>query len=934
MSRLIVKGLPSRYNDKELRDLFARIGEVTDAKVIKTKEGKSRQFGFVGFRTEQEAKSARHRLNKAYVDTSKVSVDFAHTVGDAAIPRPWSKYSAGSSLYERKNQNGEDAWRKEFLRKEAQRNERIQELKSREEEKTRREKDSKALEEFHATVGKRAANPLWADGGFHRDSRTTMVESRKNGGKGKMLERKHVTFKVDDSEDEDDALYDEVLNSADGAEEGTNTGRNMQEEPDAVAVNDSISDLDYFKSKVVGQGGVNSKGLVGAGEGKNATESQEESGDNDEQGDIAERPEQSVGKPQTAEVPGLRPAPQAERDPDGLNDEEQLSEPEEQTMPMVTTASKAQSDSRIVEDADASVTGRLLVRNLAFSVTSDQLEASFEKYGALADVHIVTDGKTGKSRGLGFVQFVLPENAPKALVEMDGTVLSGRIVHVLPARPRPQSVLRANAAKHGSDPGSSTFKIEREEARRDSARTGRDGKSQHLLHVSSDAVASTIAELNNASKADLYGSGRGESGVAAVRLAMAEAVVQNEAREYLLAHGVDLEAAELVKGETSANTAAARRKRQSRTAFLVKNLPARTTSAGLEKVFLPFGSVSKLIVIPSGLLGVVVYVSASDAKRAYNGLAYTRFRDTPLYLEWLPIDALKDGKDLKSNGLSGSSPSATENIPETRDGENADDREDKADDARLQHGSVYVKNLNFDTRDASLRSHFRSVLRKRPEVVSSLRSATVALKRSTHGDKQQNLSMGFGFLEFSSVEHAKEAVKLGQGTVLDGHTLELRLSNRVSDTGKSSQVRKRPASSTSKAGPKLIVRNVAFEATRRDIRQLFSAFGQLKVVRIPKKVDGAHRGFAFVEFVSKNEAKSAFKALSSTHLYGRRLVLEYAEEEPDVTGSVKALQEKTSLHVAKKKLRANDGTARDVGEQNNATKDRDGQAMLEDALYG
>ena len=35
---------------------------------------------------------------------------------------------------------------------------------------------------------------------------------------------------------------------------------------------------------------------------------------------------------------------------------------------------------------------------------------------------------------------------------------------------------------------------------------------------------------------------------------------------------------------------------------------------------------------------------------------------------------------------------------------------------------------------------------------------------------------------------------------------------------------------------------------------------------------GNHRGFAFVEFVTKQEAQNALQALSSTHLYGRHLV--------------------------------------------------------------
>lgn len=46
---------------------------------------------------------------------------------------------------------------------------------------------------------------------------------------------------------------------------------------------------------------------------------------------------------------------------------------------------------------------------------------------------------------------------------------------------------------------------------------------------------------------------------------------------------------------------------------------------------------------------------------------------------------------------------------------------------------------------------------------------------------------------------------------------------------------------------------------------------QIKSLRLPKKF-GHHRGFAFVEYVTKQEAQNALQALSSTHLYGRHLV--------------------------------------------------------------
>ncbi|KAL6093396.1 hypothetical protein STEG23_026163 [Scotinomys teguina] len=71
--------------------------------------------------------------------------------------------------------------------------------------------------------------------------------------------------------------------------------------------------------------------------------------------------------------------------------------------------------------------------------------------------------------------------------------------------------------------------------------------------------------------------------------------------------------------------------------------------------------------------------------------------------------------------------------------------------------------------------------------------------------------------------------------------------------------------------------SIHLQANQREIRELFSTFGELKTVRLPKKMTGtgAHRGFGFVDFVTKQDAKKAFNVLChSTHLYGRRLVLE------------------------------------------------------------
>ena len=50
-------------------------------------------------------------------------------------------------------------------------------------------------------------------------------------------------------------------------------------------------------------------------------------------------------------------------------------------------------------------------------------------------------------------------------------------------------------------------------------------------------------------------------------------------------------------------------------------------------------------------------------------------------------------------------------------------------------------------------------------------------------------------------------------------------------------------------------------------------------VRVPKRYDGRARGFAFVEHERASDASSARRALGAAHLYGRHLVIDWAENE-------------------------------------------------------
>lgn len=93
-SRLIVKGLPKHCSEQRLRQHLEPYRHlITDLKLLRTKNGKSRQFCFVGLKTPEAAEEVRKHYSRSFIDTSRISVEFAKPMGDNELPRPWSKYS-------------------------------------------------------------------------------------------------------------------------------------------------------------------------------------------------------------------------------------------------------------------------------------------------------------------------------------------------------------------------------------------------------------------------------------------------------------------------------------------------------------------------------------------------------------------------------------------------------------------------------------------------------------------------------------------------------------------------------------------------------------------------------------------------------------------------------------------------------------------------
>ncbi|EAT81246.1 hypothetical protein SNOG_11538 [Parastagonospora nodorum SN15] len=499
-------------------------------------------------------------------------------------------------------------------------------------------------------------------------------------------------------------------------------------------------------------------------------------------------------------------------------------------------------------------TGRLYLRNLHFEVTEDELRQHFAKYGSLEEVHVPLKKSDGKGKGFAFIQFKEPEQAVVAYDDTDGTIFQGRLLHIISAKAKKDTSL--NEFEISKLPLKKQKEIRRKQ---DATRATFNWNS---LYLNADAVMSTIANRMGISKAELLDP---TSSDAAVKQAHAETHIIQETKSYFAQHGVDLEAFQRsAKGDL---------------AILVKNVPHGVTPDELRKMFEEHGTVTKFLMPPTGMTAIVEFSNIAQAKTAFMSLSYRKMKDSILYLEKAPKDLFKEGAviDVPRTSTSGGPAaklSATDLLEEAPEPEAANT------------ATLYVRNLNFTTTTERLTEAFKPL--------SGFRSAKVKTKVDP---KRGVLSMGFGFVEFNSAETASAALRTMDGHDLEGHKLQIKASHKGADAA---EERRKEDAAKKAASTKIIIKNLPFEAGKKDVRALFTPYGQLRSVRVPKKFDASSRGFGFAEFTTKRDAVNAMNALKNTHLLGRRLVLAFAEtESDDPEAELEKMQQKVGAQANK-----------------------------------
>ena len=492
---------------------------------------------------------------------------------------------------------------------------------------------------------------------------------------------------------------------------------------------------------------------------------------------------------------------------------------------------------------------RLYVYNFPFSITKEELRLVFEKYGKVSECIIPSDDQK-KSKGFGYVSFEDENDAIRAFAELDNTIVFGRIIHMKPSYESRKSVYTKDKEKDKKAEGgvksevSSYKRVKKEEFQKNLE----DDASWNSLFLNPNTVMEYVAHEYGLTKTDLLNR---EVDNPAVKISLAETKIINETKEWLQENGVNISAFESVRKTVP----------RSRTTIIIKNLPKDITKNKLSELLNRYGFVNRLLLPNNKTIAIAQFRNIDHAKNAFSKLSGFMFQGAPLYLEYSPENLIpeqpdeeeaKEESDRDENIMIKPIPNTTNTLQDKAE-------EGEADEAKAR--TVFVKNLNFKTTEDGLRNFLRD-----EGFIPLVKYLKIIVKNAK--------SCGYGFIEFNTKEAAEKALRSLNMKILDGHKLELTISREkvvIKESNKKDRLDLEPTN-------KIIIRNVDFAAAKKELRELVAAFGEVRAVRMPSKVTGEHRGYAFVEFSNVEEAKNAYDALSHTHLYGRKLVIEYAKE--------------------------------------------------------
>ncbi|KAL0694286.1 hypothetical protein Bca4012_061466 [Brassica carinata] len=364
-------------------------------------------------------------------------------------------------------------------------------------------------------------------------------------------------------------------------------------------------------------------------------------------------------------------------------------------------------------------TTSLYVGDLDASVTDSQLFDAFSQMGQVVSVRVCRDLATRRSLGYGYVNFTSPQDAARAIQELNFIPLNGKPVRVMYSH-RDPSVRRSGA-------GNIFIK---------NLDKSIDHKALHDTFSVFGNIISCKVAVDSSGQSKGYGFVQYETEESAQKaMSQLNGMLLNDKQVYV---GPFLRRQER---DSTSNVAKF-------TNVYVKNLAESTTDDDLKNAFGEFGTITSAVVMKDGDgkskgFGFVNFDNADDAAKAVEALNGKTFDDKEWYV----------GRAQKK--------SERETELKVRYEQSLREAEDK-----FQSSNLYVKNLDDSVSDEKLKELFTPY-----GTVTSCK-----VMRDPSG-----ISRGSGFVAFSTPEEATKAMSEMSGKMIENKPLYVAVAQKKED---------------------------------------------------------------------------------------------------------------------------------------------------------
>ncbi|XP_059667528.1 polyadenylate-binding protein 7-like [Cornus florida] len=361
----------------------------------------------------------------------------------------------------------------------------------------------------------------------------------------------------------------------------------------------------------------------------------------------------------------------------------------------------------------------LYVGDLHHDVTDGQLFDAFSEFKSLVSVRVCRDSSTGRSLCYGYVNFVSPQDAVRAIEKKNNSTLNGKVIRVLWSHRDP------DARKSGV--GNVFVKNLGESI---------DNGKLHEMFQKFGTILSCKVAMSEEGKSKGYGFVQFETEESA-----------NASIEEL--NGSTVEGKQMYAGKFVKRSDRVLPSPDAKyTNLFIKNLDLDVTEELLKEKFSEFGKILSLVISKdengaSRGFGFVNFDSPDDAKRASEAMNGSQLGSKVLYVARAQKKAERE-QILRRQ------------FEEKR----------KEQILKYQGSNIYVKNIDDDITDDELRENFSQC-------------GTITSAKLMRDDK--GISKGFGFVCFSTPEEANNAVNTFHGYMFRRKPLYVAIAQRKED---------------------------------------------------------------------------------------------------------------------------------------------------------